>query len=67
MSDQSLESIESKAEEDAIALRDLIVAAATGSTDGAPDDDASKLWKGHGRAWFKTNAADVSLPVTCSR
>ena len=61
MSDQSLESIESKAAEDAIALRDLIIAAATGSTDGAPDDDASKLWKGHGRAWFKTERGGCEL------
>ena len=61
MSDQSLESIESKAAEDAIALRELIIAAATGSTDGAPDDDAAKLWKGHGRTWFKTERGGCEL------
>ena len=61
ISDKSLEAIEAKAAADTIALRDLIIAAATGSTDGAPDNDATKLWKGHGRAWFKTERGGREL------
>ena len=61
ISNRSLEAIETEAAADGIALRDLIIAAATGSTDGAPDDDATKLWKGHGRAWFKTERGGREL------
>ena len=59
--DRRLEAIEAKAAADEIALRDLIISAATGSTDGAPDDDATKLWKRHGRAWFKTERGGREL------
>ena len=61
ISDRSLEAIEAKAAADAIALRDLVIAAATGSTDGAPDDDSIKLWKRHGSAWFKTQRGGREL------
>ena len=61
ISDRSLEAIETKAATDEIALRGLIIAAATGSIDGAPDDDASKLWKRHGRAWFKSERGGREL------
>ena len=61
ISDRSLESIEAKVAADEIALRGLIIAAATGSTDGAPDDDATKQWKRHGRAWFKTERGGREL------
>ena len=39
----------------------LIVAAATGSTDGAPDADTEKIWKRHGAAWFKTERGGREL------
>ncbi len=42
-------------------LRDLIIAAATGDTNSAPDDDTAKIWKGHGRAWFKTERGGREL------
>ncbi len=61
ISDRSLQAIEAKTAAGAISLRDLIIAAATGSTEGAPDDDATKLWKGHGRAWFKTERGGREL------
>jgi len=61
ISDRSLEAIQVKAKADSIDLRDLIIAAATGNADGAPDDDSAKLWKGHGRAWFKTERGGREL------
>ena len=61
ISDRSLEAIEASAAADEIALRGLIIAAATGNTDDAPDDDATKLWKRHGRAWFKTERGGHEL------
>jgi len=35
-------------------LRSVIVAAATGATDGASSDDQKKEWKSHARDWFKS-------------
>ena len=61
ISDKSLEAIQAKAQEDSIDLRDLIIAAATGNTDGAPDAESGKIWKGHGRAWFKTERGGREL------
>lgn len=59
--DRSLEAIEAKAVADGVALHDLIIAAATGSTDRAPDDAAAKLWRRHGSAWFKTERGGREL------
>jgi putative ATP-dependent endonuclease of OLD family len=42
-------------------LRALIIAAATGSTEGAPDPDTEKLWRRHGRRWFKSKAGGREL------
>lgn len=61
ISDKSLDAIQVKAQADSIDLRVLIIAAATGNTDGAPDADSEKLWKGHGRAWFKTERGGREL------
>ncbi|NUU44507.1 ATP-binding protein [Tardiphaga robiniae] len=35
-------------------LRSVIIAAATGDTEGAPNDEAKKEWKSHSREWFKS-------------
>ncbi|MEW8030274.1 MAG: AAA family ATPase [Candidatus Thiodiazotropha sp.] len=48
--DRSLEAIKGAADD----IRALIIAAATGSNDEAPEDDARKTWKKHGRRWFKS-------------
>lgn len=61
ISDRSLEAIQANVRTRSIDLRDLIIAAATGSTDGAPNADSVKLWKGHGRAWFKTERGGREL------
>lgn len=61
ISDKSLDAIQAKAQADSIDLRDLIIAAATGNTDGAPDADSEKIWKRHGRAWFKTERGGREL------
>ncbi len=56
-----LEAIKHKAAADGVMLRDIIVDAATGSTVGAPDDDARKRWKKHGAAWFKNQRGGYEL------
>jgi len=52
--DRSLEAIKASAAAQSVSLRDLIIAAACGSNDGAPDPDAEKTWKKHGARWFKS-------------
>ena len=59
--DQSLDAIEAKVQAESIDLPDLIIAAATGSTDGAPDGDSKKRWDRHGAAWFKTERGGREL------
>ncbi len=61
ISDKSFDAIQDKAQTDSIDLRDLISAAATGRADGAPDADNEKLWKKHGRAWFKSESGGRDL------
>lgn len=48
--DKSLEAILAATDD----FRPLLIAAATGSKDGAPDDEAAKMWSRHGRRWFKS-------------
>ena len=52
--DRTLEAIKAGAAAQSVSLRDLIIAAASGSNDGAPDADAEKTWKKHGARWFKS-------------
>ena len=52
--DRSLEAIKIGAAAQSVSLRDLIIAAASGSNDGAHDSDAEKTWKKHGARWFKS-------------
>ena len=59
--DQSLEAVQAKVQAESIHLRELIIAAATGRTDGAPDEDSKKRWKKHGAAWFKTERGGSEL------
>ncbi|WP_315769004.1 MULTISPECIES: ATP-dependent nuclease [unclassified Bradyrhizobium] len=42
-------------------LRSLIVAAATGSKEGAPDVDTAKDWAKHSRRWFKSEEGGYEL------
>lgn len=51
--DSSIEAIVAKTE-NAATLRALMIAAATGSRDGAPTPDIGKTWKKHGQKWFKS-------------
>lgn len=48
--DKSLDAIRAATDD----LRALIIAAATGSKDGAPDEETEKMWGRHGRRWFKS-------------
>lgn len=63
ISDRSLEAIQSEVQVQSTCLRDLITAAATGRTDGAPDRDAEKLWRQHGKAWFRTERGGQELAL----
>lgn len=42
-------------------LRALMIAAATGSKEGAPDEETQKMWGRHGRRWFKSEAGGREL------
>lgn len=42
-------------------LRALIVAAATGNAEDAPDTQTAKIWKKHGRHWFKSEEGGREL------
>ncbi len=48
--DSSLQAIKAASSD----LRALMIAAATGSKAGAPNDVAAKVWGRHGRRWFKS-------------
>jgi len=48
------------AEQQEVHLRDVIIAAATGNTDGAPNEHR-KAWKSHERRWFKSEAGGREL------
>lgn len=55
--DRSLEAITEAAED----LRALIIAAATGNSEGASDTETEKTWKKHGRRWFKSETGGREL------
>lgn len=55
--DKSLEAIRAATDD----FRALLIAAATGSKDGAPDDETAKMWSRHGRRWFKSGAGGREL------
>jgi putative ATP-dependent endonuclease of the OLD family len=42
-------------------LRSVIVAAATGNKDGAPDEQTGKEWAKHGQTWFKSVRGGAEL------
>lgn len=42
-------------------FRGLMIAAATGSKDGAPNEEAARMWSRHGRRWFKSMAGGYEL------
>tara|TARA_R110000772_G_scaffold64081_2_gene143267 strand:- start:1926 stop:3701 length:1776 start_codon:yes stop_codon:yes gene_type:complete len=52
--DKDMASIRSALVEQELDLRTVMIAAASGNADGAPDDSARKAWKKHGQKWFKT-------------
>lgn len=59
-------SIESALEAQGKTLREVIVAAATGSKEGAPDS-LGKQWQSHGKIWFKTVRGGRELARTAVR
>jgi putative ATP-dependent endonuclease of OLD family len=55
--DKSLDAIRAATDD----FRALIIAAATGSKDDAPDEETAKMWGRHGRRWFKSVAGGREL------
>lgn len=55
--DKSLNAIRAATEN----FRALMIAAAIGSKEGAPDDATAKMWGGHGKRWFKSVAGGREL------
>lgn len=58
--DKDLQTILAEAQTQQTDLRSLIIAAATGNTDGAPAG-REKEWKKHGQKWFKSEAGGREL------
>ncbi|ABE62793.1 ATP-dependent endonuclease of the OLD family-like protein [Nitrobacter hamburgensis X14] len=44
-------------------LRSIIIAAATGDDEGAPNDEAKKEWRRHSQEWFKSLQGGAELAV----
>ena len=57
IADKSLNAIRAATE----SFRALMIAAATGSKEGAPDEETAKMWGRHGRRWFKSVAGGHEL------
>ncbi|MCU7917996.1 MAG: ATP-binding protein [Candidatus Thiodiazotropha sp. (ex Epidulcina cf. delphinae)] len=57
IADRSFDAIKTEAAD----LRALIIAAATGSNEGAAENGVAKTWKKHGRRWFKSVAGGKEL------
>jgi putative ATP-dependent endonuclease of the OLD family len=55
--DKSLDAIRTATDD----FRALLIAAATGSKEGAHDEEAEKMWSRHGRRWFKSVAGGREL------
>lgn len=55
--DKSLDAIRAATDD----FRGLMIAAATGSKEGAPDEETGKMWSRHGRRWFKSMAGGYEL------
>lgn len=47
------DALQAAAKEKGVSLKDVVIDAATGKTDGAPDEDR-KAWKSHEKLWFKS-------------
>jgi len=60
ITDHSIEAITAKAGS-MLALRTVMVSAATGSRDGCPNDAVGKTWKKHGQKWFKSDEGGEEL------
>ncbi|MEO1016413.1 MAG: AAA family ATPase [Pseudomonadota bacterium] len=61
ISDKSMPSIHEALAQQDVDLRTLMIAAASGNSDGAPDDQTRKEWKKHGQQWFKSEAGGREL------
>jgi putative ATP-dependent endonuclease of OLD family len=55
--DKSLDAIRAAT----VDFRVLLTTAATGTKDGAPDEETAKMWSRHGRRWFKSIAGGREL------
>ncbi len=53
INDKTFESIANAANQQGLLLVDLIIAAATGNSDGTEDNSEKKAWRKHARNWFK--------------
>lgn len=52
--EKDMASIRAALADKGIDLRTVMIAAASGNADGAPDEATRKAWKKHGQQWFKT-------------
>jgi putative ATP-dependent endonuclease of OLD family len=52
--DNDIGAIEAALKTEGKTLKTLIIEAASGSTDGAPDEPTKKQWKKHAQSWFKS-------------
>ncbi len=60
LDDKKLETIQQAMQGKSLTLRNLVIAAATGSREGAPEG-AQKEWKKHGQCWFKSERGGREL------
>jgi putative ATP-dependent endonuclease of OLD family len=60
LEDKQLESIQQVLQDNGRTLRELVIAAASGSREGAPKG-AEKDWKKHGQRWFKSECGGREL------
>jgi putative ATP-dependent endonuclease of OLD family len=59
--DNDIDSIKAALKTKGKTLKNLIIEAASGSTDGAPDDPTKKQWKKHAQSWFKSEEGGEEL------
>lgn len=59
--DKDIQSLETAINAQGTSWRELIIAAASGSTENLPREDKRAEWKSHGKQWFKTEAGGREL------
>lgn len=66
LEDKRLETIQHALRDRGLSLRDLVIEAATGCSDGAPEGD-EKSWRKHGQRWFKSERGGCELAISMAR